>query len=98
MIDNEGKEHMDRVEVDDRRKRLSIVDPISLREALSDRANFVMSDGVIRVILEGKHSLGRHNVSIGRVRNQLSYPLNFQHSDLCIYGCLPHGYLCSLNG
>lgn len=72
MIDNEGKEHMDRVEVDDRRKRLSIVDPISLREALSDRANFVMSDGVIRVILEGKHPLGRHNVSIGRVRNQLS--------------------------
>lgn len=63
---------MDRVEVDDRRKRLSIVDPISLREALSDRANFVMSDGVIRVIFEGKHPLGRHNVSIGRVRNQLS--------------------------
>lgn len=66
MTDSKRKEHVDGVEVNNGRKCLYIINLVGLSGVVSNQVSFVTSNGVIRVILDGKHLLVCHNIDIGQ--------------------------------
>lgn len=77
LIDNKRKEHADKVEMNNMRKCLFVVDLVGLSEVVSNQASFMTSNGAIWVILKYKHLLICHDIDISHVWDQLPSPLSF---------------------
>ena len=78
MIDGEREEHAYRVETNDSRERLNIVNVIRLGKATSDQTRLVTYNGTIRMIFEGEDPLAPDNFSIYRMGNQSLSPARNQ--------------------
>ena len=78
MIDGEREEHTHRVETNDSREHLNIVNVIRLGKATSDQTRLVTYNGTIRMIFGGEDALARDNVSIYRMGNQSLSPVRNQ--------------------